>query len=94
MFKPPARQAGAAPSNAVIEAALAGHGVALVRRPLVARELAAHRLLAVKAPPLRTPLAYHLVYRAQTLTLPAMRAFFDWLLTQAGQPVEIPAPNP
>jgi LysR family glycine cleavage system transcriptional activator len=66
-------------SNAAIEAALAGQGVALVRRSLVARELAARRLLAVKVPPLRTPLAYHLVYRAPTLADPAARAFFTWI---------------
>jgi LysR family glycine cleavage system transcriptional activator len=75
-------------SNAVIEAALAGHGVALVRRSLVAPELATRRLLAIKAPPLRTPLAYHLVYREPTLAAPAAHAFFEWLLGQAGKQAE------
>jgi LysR family glycine cleavage system transcriptional activator len=66
-------------SNAVIEAALAGRGVALVRRSLVAQELATRRLLAVKGAALRTPLAYHLVYRAPTLADPAAHAFFTWI---------------
>jgi len=75
-------------SNAAIEAALAGRGVALVRRSLVEPELASRRLLAVKVPALRTPLAYHLVYRAETLATPAMRGFFEWILAQAGQAME------
>jgi len=76
-------------SNAAIEAALAGRGVALVRRSLVEPELASRRLLAVKVPPLRTPpLAYHLVYRAETLATPAMRTFFEWILAQAGQAIK------
>lgn len=66
-------------SNATIEAAVAGHGVALVRRSLVETELASRRLIAIKAPPLRATLAYYLVYREQTLEQPAMRKFFDWI---------------
>ncbi|MCW5220544.1 hypothetical protein D5041_12535 [Verminephrobacter aporrectodeae subsp. tuberculatae] len=45
-------------------------------------ELASRRLLPVEAPPLRTPLAYRLVCRPQTLADPAARAFCDWLLMQ------------
>lgn len=71
-------------SNGVIEAALAGRGYALVRRAFVREELASRRLLLVKAPALRAPIAYHLVYRAETLADPAARAFFDWILAQAG----------
>lgn len=70
-------------SNAAIEAALAGRGVALARRSLVHRELAEGRLLAVPVPPLVTPLAYYLVYREPTLAQPAARRFHDWLLAQA-----------
>ncbi len=71
-------------SNAAIEAALAGLGFALVRRALVQMEIASARLLCVKAPPLRTPLAYHLVYRPEALIDPALRQFRDWLHTQKG----------
>lgn len=74
-------------SNAVIEAALAGRGVALLRRSLVADELAGGRLLAIRVPPLHTPMAYRLVYQRETLVNPAMRAFHDWMLEQAGQQV-------
>jgi LysR family glycine cleavage system transcriptional activator len=69
-------------SNAAIEAALAGLGYALVRRALVASEIASGRLLCVKAPALRTPLAYHLVYRAETLIDSALRSFRDWIMAQ------------
>lgn len=69
-------------SNAAIEAALAGLGYALVRRALVVPELASGHLLCVKAPSLRTPLAYHLVYRAETLIDPALRSFRDWIVAQ------------
>ncbi|WP_288410967.1 LysR substrate-binding domain-containing protein [uncultured Herbaspirillum sp.] len=70
-------------SNAVIEAALSGRGYALVRPALVLSELASGQLLAVKAPKLRTPLAYHLVYRPETLIDPVSRKFFDWIVAQA-----------
>ena len=69
-------------SNAAIEAALAGLGYALVRRTLVASEMASGYLLCVKAPALRTPLAYHLVYRAETLIDPQLRSFRDWIVEQ------------
>lgn len=72
-------------SNAAIEAALAGRGIALVRRSLVAAELAQGRLLALPGPVLRTPLAYYLVYREATLAQPAARRFHDWMLAQAAQ---------
>ncbi|MDH1701751.1 transcriptional regulator GcvA [Comamonas terrigena] len=70
-------------SNAAIEAALAGRGVALARRSMVVNELEQGRLLALQVPPLVTPLAYYLVFREPTLTQPAARRFHDWLLAQA-----------
>lgn len=70
-------------SNAAIEAALAGRGVALARRSMVANELAEGRLLAVQVPALATSWAYYLVYREVTLAQPAARRFHDWLLAQA-----------
>lgn len=70
-------------SNAAIEAALAGRGVALARRSMVVNELEQGRLLALQVPPLVTPLAYYLVFRETTLAQPAARRFHDWLLAQA-----------
>ncbi len=70
-------------SNAAIEAALAGRGVALARRSMVVNELEQGRLLALQVPPLVTPLAYYLVFREPTLAQPAARRFHDWLLAQA-----------
>lgn len=72
-----------AASNGVVEAALAGRGVALVRRSLIEPELAARRLVEVQVPALRTQLGYHLLYREATLRATPMRAFFDWLVKQA-----------
>lgn len=72
-------------SNAAIEAALAGRGVALARRSMVVNELEQGRLLALQVPPLVTPLAYYLVFREPTLAQPAARRFHDWLLAQAAQ---------
>ena len=70
-------------SNAAIEAALAGRGVALARRSMVVNVLEQGRLLALQVPPLVTPLAYYLVFREPTLAQPAARRFHDWLLAQA-----------
>ncbi len=69
-------------SNAAIEAALAGLGYALVRRALVASEIAGGQLLCVKSKVLRTPLAYHLVYRVETLIDLPLRSFRDWIVEQ------------
>ena len=72
-------------SNAAIECALAGNGIALVRQPLARREIDARRLVIVKAPPLRTRVAYHLVYRREVVDEPRLRSFRDWLVAKAGE---------
>lgn len=69
-------------SNGAVEAALSAKGFALVRRSLVAAELADGRLLLLKAPALQRPIAYHLVYRTETLVDAPCRAFHAWLLAQ------------
>jgi len=74
-----------ADSNGAIEAAVAGRGFALVRRALIARELATRALIGVQAGTLATPLAYHLVYAAPALIDPELRRFRDWIVAQAGQ---------
>ena len=72
-------------SNAVlaIEAALAGQGVALALRPLVAADLAAGRLLAPFAVTVPSTYAYFLVIPPSVARRPAVVAFRDWLLAQA-----------
>ena len=78
-------------SNGAVEAALAGQGFALVRRTLVARELAARSLIGVQGDAaLPTPLAYHLVYPPETLIDPALRQFRDWIVAQAAEPLDAP----
>lgn len=67
-------------TNGAIEAALAGQGFALVKRPLVARELATRALVGLQAPAVQTPLGYRLVYRPEALIDPALRRFRDWVV--------------
>jgi LysR family glycine cleavage system transcriptional activator len=63
-----------------VQAAVAGKGVALVRRSLIGDELAAGRLIAPLPQGLSKGMAYHLVYLPETMTQPAVRAFRAWLL--------------
>ncbi|WP_429951566.1 LysR substrate-binding domain-containing protein [Comamonas sediminis] len=72
-------------SNGAIEAAVAGRGFALVRRGLVARELATRALIGVPTGALSTPLAYHLVYPPETLIDPALRRFRAWIVAQGAE---------
>lgn len=74
-------------SNGAIEAAKAGLGVALVRRSLVARELAEGTLLAPMAQGIASDLAYYLVYPATALERPAVAALREWMLMEAGSAV-------
>jgi LysR family glycine cleavage system transcriptional activator len=68
-------------ANMVIEAALAGLGVALVWRTLVNEELASGRLLALfEEQPLAN--AYHFVCPPERLGLPRVAAFRQWLLEE------------
>lgn len=68
-------------SNGVIEAALAGMGVALLRASLIAPALAQKRLIIPLALPVASSIAYHLVYHESALLSPANRCFHDWLLS-------------
>ena len=73
-------------SNAVlaIEAALAGHGVALAARVLVAQQVAAGNLVQPFDLALPSPCSYFLVAPAQALQQPAAAALRAWLVEQAG----------
>ena len=71
-------------SALVIEAAADGQGVALARSALVRDHLASGRLVKPFDIALHTEYAYYLVYPAQSLTDPKVRAFREWVLAEAG----------
>jgi LysR family transcriptional regulator, glycine cleavage system transcriptional activator len=74
-------------SNAVlaVEAALAGQGVALALKPLVADELAAGRLVIPIDLAIPSPYAYFLVMSEAIAQRPAAEAFRRWLLDEAAR---------
>jgi LysR family glycine cleavage system transcriptional activator len=72
-------------SNAalVLQATLAGQGVALAALPLVAEHLAAGTLRQPFDMPIRSPYGYFLVSHEGTALRPAVVAFRQWLLAQS-----------
>jgi LysR family transcriptional regulator, glycine cleavage system transcriptional activator len=73
--------------NLVIEAALAGLGVALLWRTLVSEELASGRLVALfREQPIAN--AYHFLCRPERLALPRVAAFRQWLFDEVRHPDE------
>ena len=68
-----------------MQAALDGHGVALIGDMLVADELAAGRLVRPFHPSLSTPLtfSYYLLSAKSSAGLPKVAAFRKWLLEEA-----------
>ena len=70
-------------SSMLIEAAMAGQGVALARGVLAADELAAGRLVQPFSLSLPTEYAYYLVCPRDTAEQPKIAAFRDWLLGEA-----------
>jgi LysR family glycine cleavage system transcriptional activator len=70
-------------SSMLIQAAMAGQGVALARGVLAADELAAGRLVRPFTLSLPTEFAYYLVCPQNTAELPKIVAFRDWLLGEA-----------
>ncbi|MGY2290678.1 transcriptional regulator GcvA [Pseudomonas sp. SDO528_S397] len=70
-------------SAAVMQAAIAGNGVALGRSSLVAGDLAAGRLVRPFGAAQPCELAYYLVQREGVAPTPAVEAFKAWALTQA-----------
>lgn len=69
-------------SAAVMQAAIAGSGVALGRSMLVEKDLADGRLVRPFGPALPCEFAYYIVARADTFERPAIAAFRDWLLAE------------
>jgi LysR family transcriptional regulator, glycine cleavage system transcriptional activator len=74
-----------------VQAAVAGKGVALVRRSLIGDELAVGRLIAPLPQGLSKGMAYHLVYLPENMAQPAVRAFRAWLLEAVGRDRTAPA---
>ena len=72
-------------SSMVVQAAVAGQGVALARSALAADDLAAGRL--VRAFDIRLPVeyAYYVVYPEAYAERPKVMAFRDWLLAEAAR---------
>ena len=71
-------------SAAVLQAAIDGHGVALARSVMAHDDLAAGRLVRL-FPEIRFPsaLAYYVIYRPETISLPKLSAFRGWLFDEA-----------
>lgn len=67
----------------MIQAAIAGQGVALGRSPLVARSLRARQLAVPFKRTEVVPRAYYLIESALAGGKPQVRAFVDWLLEEA-----------
>lgn len=75
-------------SAAVLQAAIDGHGVALARSVMAKEDLASGRLIRLF--PKRNhaaELAYYIVYRAESASLPKLVAFREWLIAEAGAAV-------
>jgi len=70
-------------SNGVIEAAIAGRGVALVRQSLVKEELANRRLVMPFGTKIKSCIAYYLVFEPTTLAQAHHKRFRDWIHKEA-----------
>jgi LysR family transcriptional regulator, glycine cleavage system transcriptional activator len=70
-------------SAVVIQATIAGNGVALGRTTLVARDLAERRLVRPFGSELACDLAYYIIHRPQADREPGIAAFKQWLLAEA-----------
>ncbi|MDA5633916.1 MULTISPECIES: transcriptional regulator GcvA [Rhizobium/Agrobacterium group] len=70
-------------SNGALDAAKAGHGIALTRRSLVSRELAEGALIAPFGKDMASTLAYFLVYPRHMLDNPDLVTLIEWMLSQA-----------
>lgn len=81
-------------SAAVLQAAAEGHGIALARSVMARDDLASGRLVRLFPDvSFASPLAYYIVYRPESASLPRLTAFRDWLLAEAGAgPSSAPTP--
>ena len=82
-------------SAAVLQAAIDGQGIALARSVMAHDDVASGRLVRL-FPESRyaSPLAYYVVYRPESQSLPRLVAFRDWLLSEAKAATDKPAAVP
>lgn len=71
-------------STMAIQAAIRGEGVALGRTALIEEELAAGQLVRLFDLRLKAGMAYYIICPPRALERPKVRAFRDWLLSEAG----------
>lgn len=76
----------------VIDAAVAGQGIALARSALVARDIAEGRLMRPMSEAVPASYAYWIVCKPQDANLPKIRRFRDWLLAEAARDTDASAP--
>jgi len=69
----------------LIQAAVAGQGVALGRQPLVGRLLREKKLVAPFRQDVASSRAYFLLEASGAKSKPPVRAFIDWLLAETAQ---------
>ncbi|HTD03241.1 transcriptional regulator GcvA [Undibacterium sp.] len=72
--------------NAAIEAAIAGHGIALARKSLVGAQLADGRLVMPLNASIKSAIAYYLVYPAEIDLRREVQLFRAWLLGEIKKP--------
>ena len=70
-------------TSLALDAAAGGQGVALGRSALAAPEMLAGRLVRPFGPSLSVNYAYYIVCPKQTAERPKIRAFRDWLISEA-----------
>ena len=70
-------------SNGVLEAAVAGRGIALVRRSLAGEALREGTLIPALELAVASPIAYYLVYASSAMLQPVNRRFRDWIVSSA-----------
>lgn len=81
----PWRGPGFSHSNMVIQAAIAGQGVAIVGETLATDELKAGRLVRPFPETVPTDYSYYLVYLEGAAERPKIVAFREWILAEAGK---------
>ncbi|MBI2254023.1 MAG: transcriptional regulator GcvA [Proteobacteria bacterium] len=74
-------------SSLVLEAAVAGRGIALAKATLAEADLAAGKLTRLAEIDQPIEFAYYLVYPAERRQLPKCAAFREWIMTEARGPV-------
>jgi LysR family glycine cleavage system transcriptional activator len=80
-------------ASLMLQAAVDGHGVALGRRSLVRRELAARRLCRPFALAIPTERAHYLVSSQHAAALPRVEAFRQWIFAEVARDAARAAPG-